>query len=72
MTSERLGEMFKCDISARVDGGTSDGQECADGERGHPSERAEITICFIQKLQNILRMKYQVVLCLLSACLSDN
>jgi hypothetical protein len=50
MTSEGLGEVFEgdsADISAGKFplvsmGGQANGQACADGERGHPSARAEI------------------------------
>ena len=51
MTSEGLGEVFKGDsadtctrkFALVLMGGRANGQACADGERGPPSARAELT-----------------------------
>ena len=55
MTSEGLGEVFKGDSADMCAGkfplvsmgGERTHQACADGERGPPSARAEITIVFV-------------------------
>jgi hypothetical protein len=55
MTSEWLGEVFKGDSADKCAekflpmsmGERANGQACADGERGPPSARAEITFTFL-------------------------
>ena len=60
MTSEGLGEVFKGDSADMCAGkfplvsmgGRANGQACADGERGPPSERAEIPITYSEKAKS--------------------
>jgi hypothetical protein len=55
MTSEGLGEVFKDDSADTYAvkfplvsmGGRANGQACADGERGPPSARAELLLCYL-------------------------
>ena len=60
MTSEGLGEVFKGDSADMCAGkfplvsmgGRANGQACADGERGPPSARAELSVLRSGKLLN--------------------
>ena len=70
MTSEGLGEVFKCDAADMCTGkfplvsmgGRANGQACADGERGPPSARAEILYLFCPEFDSFVLYIYLAII----------